>query len=133
LVALLEREPGNVSQRLAVTLKRHRALFGAGALALLASASGGLAGKGVLSIYGSEATAGRLGMPNVWHFLYVLVQHVAGIDLAVGVVPFAGAIVAAVLFLRTSRRGAPVAFASVSISVTVWLLLEVAFHAALFD
>src|SRR5262249_19791747 len=53
--------------------------------------------------------------------------------LAVGVVPFAGAIVAAVLFLRTSRRGAPVAFASVSISVTVWLLLEVAFHAALFD
>jgi hypothetical protein len=63
----------------------------------------------------------------------VLAQHLAGIDFAVGVVPFVGATVTGVAFFRNGCPRAALPFAAVATSVTAWLLLEVAFDAAVFD
>jgi hypothetical protein len=63
----------------------------------------------------------------------MLVWHVAGLDVAVGVVPFAAAIIAGVVLARRRFRGNALPFASVAVSATVWLILEVAYDAAVFD
>jgi hypothetical protein len=52
-------------------------------------------------------------------------HHLAGLDLAVGVIPFVGALVASYAFFRYGARKEVVIFAAVAISVTFWLLLEV--------
>jgi hypothetical protein len=114
-------------------LRKHRLLFGAVAAALLVAAAGGLAGVGVFSAFGRYADVGRAHLPGFGHFLDLLVRHTAGVDLAVGVVPFAAAIVATVAFARRGFRGSSLPFAVVAVSVTVWLLAEVAYDAAVFD
>src|SRR5262249_45228121 len=87
LTAALEREPRKLSRRLANAVRLHWILLGAVAGALLVAAVAGLAGQGVFSVFGRYAVVFRDGAPNFWHFAYVLAQHAAGIDLAVGVVP----------------------------------------------
>jgi hypothetical protein len=69
----------------------------------------------------------------VQHVLEVIVDHVAGLDLAVGVIPFACALLMAVVLARAGfpRRG--LVFGAVALALTAWLLLEVGFDAAAFD
>jgi hypothetical protein len=133
LVAVLERAPKKLSRRVIEAANNHRVLVGATGAALLAAAAGAAAGKDVLSIFGRYALVGRVGVPPLGHVIYVFAQHLAGVDLAVGVVPFVGAIVAAVVFLQKGRRRTVMPFAVVALSVTVWLLVEVALDAARFD
>ena len=60
-------------------------------------------------------------------------QHIAGLDWAVGVIPFAAAVLAA---WTLASRGFPrqaLVFASVAVASTFWVVLEVAFDAAAFD
>jgi hypothetical protein len=103
-----------------------------GAAGLVAGAVA-LAGNDVLTVFGNDAVVFRSGVPNVGHFLYVLVRELAGTDLLVGVVPFGGALLAAFVFVRSDRRQEHVAFAAVATAVSGWLLVEVAYYGALFD
>jgi hypothetical protein len=63
----------------------------------------------------------------------MLAWHAAGIDLAVGVVPFVAALVATVAFARRGFRGPQLPFAALAASVSAWLVAEVSYDAAVFD
>jgi len=131
LAAALE-EPARRGPRRA--LREHALYFMVVGGALLAVGVAALSGRGVFSLGGSYAAVGTRGIPNIPHFLKVLVEHAAGLEFAVGVVPFVGTLVAAYVFVRLRRRRRMyVHFAAVSVSLTIWLLLETAFQAAQFD
>jgi hypothetical protein len=61
------------------------------------------------------------------------IQHLAELDFAVGVVPFAAALLAGYALVRSGFPRRALVFASVAVASTVWLLLEVAFDAAAYD
>jgi hypothetical protein len=134
LGAVLGRDAGEgLGAALRRLVREHRLLVGAlGAVALVAAVAAS-AGHDVLSAFGRYANVGRRGFPNLGHFLDLLIRHVAGVDLAVGVVPFVAALVVALAFVRSRWKREYVPFAVVAVSVVSWLLLEVAFDAALFD
>jgi hypothetical protein len=115
------------------SLRQHWLLVGSGAFAVIAAVLRALAGGGVLSLAGRYAAVGNNGLPNPLRVLEFAVQHLAGLDLAVGVVPFAGSLVAAYAFVRYPCRRDSLAFASVAIGATSWLLLEVGFDRAIFS
>jgi hypothetical protein len=134
LAPVLDRESDETAMRSLVrALREHRLFFGAVVAVVLVAGLAGLAGRGVLSLGGSYAAVADRGLPNVGHFLKLLVEHVAGVEFAVGVVPFVGALVVAYAFARSRGRRPHIAFATVSVSLTTWLLLETAFQAAQFD
>jgi hypothetical protein len=137
LAAIVGADAGRQGVRAALirVVVQHRLFFGVVGAGLLVAGAAAFAGYDVNASTGRYAVVGTAGFPNLWHFLNLAVRHLAGIDLGLGVVPFVGALVAAFAFLRSPRRaGTPVvAFAAVAFSVTTWLLLEVAFDAALFD
>ena len=60
-------------------------------------------------------------------------QHIAGLDWAVGVIPFAAALVAGYALVRLGFPRRALVFASVAVASTFWVVLEVAFDAAAFD
>jgi Dolichyl-phosphate-mannose-protein mannosyltransferase len=102
--------------------RQHRLLIGSAAGFLVVLATG--RAFALTGIYGGAL---KDGFPNVWRVLEQIVRHLAGLDLAVGVIPFVGALVAAYAFLKYGARWEVGVFASVAVSVTVWLLLEVGF------
>ena len=65
--------------------------------------------------------------------LELFFQHLAELDFAVGVVPFAAALLAGYGLFRFGLPRRPLIFASVALATTFWILLEVAFTAAEFD
>jgi hypothetical protein len=67
------------------------------------------------------------------HVLVLSFQHFVELDLALGVVPFAGAILAGYAVARFGFPKPQLVFAAVAVSVTAWLVLEVAYDAAAFD
>ena len=125
-----DRTPANALER---AVREHWAIVGVAGAGLVGAAAAALVGRDVLALAGRYANVGHSGLPNVGHFLNLLIRHVTGIDLAVGVVPFIGSLVAAYVFIRSSRSRDAVAYAVVAACVTGWLLIEVAFDAALFD
>jgi hypothetical protein len=114
-------------------VREHWLLFGSTGALLAISGIAGLAGQGVFSISGRYAVVGRAGMPDWWRVVELTVEHLAGVDFAVGVFPFVAALVTAYVFFRAPRRHDYVPFASVAVAVTTWLLVEVAIDADLFD
>jgi hypothetical protein len=88
-----------------------------------------IAGTGALSLAGQYSQQRNLPTPPPWELLKLVGDHIAGIDLAVGVVPFAGTLVAAYLWTRARGRAGVSAFASMALSVTAVLVLLVAFTA----
>src|SRR5207253_11496738 len=60
-------------------------------------------------------------------------QHVAGLDWAVGVIPFAAALAAGYALIRFGFPRRALVFASIAVASTFWVVLEVAFDAAAFD
>ncbi len=83
-------------------------------------AAGGIAvytGSGVIGLTGMYANQKGRPAPYPWRIGRLLAEHVAGLDLSVGVIPFVGTLVAAAFWLR--RRGNPEtdAFATVAASV----------------
>jgi hypothetical protein len=131
--AVLAQNVDHRARSLLRTARDHLLLILLPAVGLVAAGAASFAGHDVLAISGRYAVVGRRGLPNVWHFLDLLARHVAGVDLAVGVVPFVAAIVTAVAFRRSGRRPEHRAFAAVAVAATAWLLVEVAFDASLFD
>ena len=113
--------------------REHLLLFGTVAALLTVAAGVGIAGRSVSSASGSYASVFQSGLPNVGTFLKDFVEHAAALEFAVGVIPFVGTLVAASIFVRASVRRRYVPFASVAVSLTVWLLAQAAFLAAQFD
>jgi hypothetical protein len=121
------------AHRLAQAVKAHRLLFGVAGGAVLAAAIRGLAGGDVSSAFGRYSNVWQVGLPDPDHVLLLALHHVAGLDLAVGVIPFAGALVAAFGFVIAGFPRRYLAFAAVGTSFTAWLIVEVAVDADLFE
>jgi hypothetical protein len=110
---------------------QHWLLFsGAGAL-LVVAAIRAVAGHGAFSLAGTYSTVGSGGFPSPWRLIELAVRHLAGLDLAVGVLPFVGALVAAYAFVRYGSPRDTLIFAAVAVASTAWLLLEVAYFAVI--
>lgn len=130
LFARLDARQARPSKPFARQLAAYRvtgALVVVGALALGAFEI--VRGKHVSSVLGAyQALAGRYSLAEIprW-FLY----HLADLDLYVGFVPFAAAIVLAVGVLRGRERSRQVrAFVAVSLGVFFWLTLLVSAYAS---
>jgi hypothetical protein len=93
--------------------------------ALLATAA--FAGTSALSLAGLYSQQRVLPRPSPWSFAKLVVDHIAGIDLALGIVPFAGTLVAAYLWTRSRKRSQVTAFAAMALSATAVLVVLVAF------
>src|SRR5262249_8168404 len=63
----------------------------------------------------------------------LFIQHLAELDFAVGVIPFAAALLAGYALLRFGLPRRQLIFPSPALATTFWILLEVAFTAAEFD
>ena len=84
-----------------------------------------ISGHAMRRVGGIYSNLGGGDVPSPWRLFEHVVQHLAGLDLAVGVIPFVGALVASYAFFRYGARKEVVIFAAVAMSVTFWLLLEV--------
>lgn len=108
--------------------RAHRLLVWSTAiLAVAAVASRVALGKGPLGAGGRYADLGRVGMPSPWRILETAVEHLAELDLAVGVIPFAAALLGVYLVARRRVGENGLVYAAVATSVSAWLLLETAF------
>jgi hypothetical protein len=127
LAALFGHEGSRESRTrsLARSLREHWLIIGSvAALALVA------VGHGLRSFGGVYSDLGEGRFPLPWRLFDLVVQHLAGLDLALGVIPFVGSLVAAHVFFRHGARNDAVAFAAVAVSVTGWFLVEVGIFAA---
>ena len=132
LVELLSPPAGGRLRSVLRELARHRLLVGvtvAGALAVLART---LVNGGALPLAGRYAVVGNV-RPSPLRVAELAVRHLAGLDLAVGVLPFAAALAAAWLFARRGLPRTAVPFAAIALACTFWVVLEVAYDAAAFD
>jgi hypothetical protein len=122
LAAILGREAFAESRiRAVVRSLRAHWLIAASMAAVGLAAVSGHAMRRLGGIY-SNLDGGHI--PPPLRLLEHVVQHLAGLDLAVGVIPFVGALVASYAFFRYGAHKEVVVFAAVAISVTLWLLLE---------
>jgi hypothetical protein len=84
-------------------------------------------GSGVLALTGRYANQRHVPAPSPWRIIDLVAQHVAGLDLTTGVIPFVGTLAAAVLWARHIGRAKTDAFAAVAASVTFFLVITTAF------
>jgi Dolichyl-phosphate-mannose-protein mannosyltransferase len=133
LVALLRRDPPRGRLReVRDAISHHRLLFGIVAAALVAVLARMAMNGGNLPLAGRYANVGTAHASPLRVF-ELAVQHLAELDFAVGVVPFAAALLAGYALVRSGLPRRALVFASVAVASTVWLLLEVAYDAAAFD
>jgi hypothetical protein len=134
LAAALERDARvGIGRRIAGALRQHPLLIGAGLAGVVVAAVAAVGGGGVLGFAGRYANVGIVDYPDPVRVLARALENLAGLDLALGAVPFAGALVAGHVFLRRRGRREAAVFASVAVSATVWLLLEVGYNSAAFE
>jgi hypothetical protein len=110
----------------------HGLLFGTTITALVAALVRTLTNGGALPLAGRYSNVGSAHASPI-RVLEIAGQHLAELDFAVGIVPFAGTLLAAYALVRMGFPRRALIFGSVALAVTVWLLLEVAFDAAAFD
>jgi hypothetical protein len=113
-------------------IARHRTLFGSCVGLVLFGVVKWAANGGALPLAGIYANVGKVHVRPL-DVVELAVQHLAELDLALGVVPFAGAILAAYVLVRRGFPAEGLAFGAVAVSVTLWLLVEVAYAAAALD
>src|SRR5207248_2781869 len=87
---------------------------------------------GNLPLAGRYANVGT-AHASAWRVVALFFQHLAELDFAVGVIPFAAALLAGYALARFGFPRNGLVFASVAVASTLWLLLEVALDAAAFD
>lgn len=133
LVAVLRRDrPQGRAHELRRAVARHRLLFGVSAAAFCAVLARWAMNGGELPLAGRYANVGT-SHASPLRVVELVVQHLAELDLAVGVVPFAAALLGGYAIVRFGFPRRAVVFASVAVASTVWLVLEVAYDAAAFD
>jgi hypothetical protein len=132
VVALLSDRNGVGAVRaVAQRLWRHRLLVAATVALVVAEAVAKLTGHSLFSATGNYSSLGSSSAQSPWTVARIAVEQLAELSLALAVVPFAGTLVAAYVFLRFGRRRRDVAvFAAVALAVTFWMLVEVADAAA---
>jgi hypothetical protein len=133
LVALLRPQPAP-SRGAAVlrALRSHWLLFGTTGAALVVGLARRAANGGNLPLAGRYANVGS-AQASPLRVFELFFQHLAGLDWAVGVIPFAAALLGGYALVHFGFPRRAVIFASVAVASTFWLLLEVAFDAAAFD
>ena len=133
LVALGRPQPGggrlHAVRRM---LSEHWALFGVVGVALIAGLVRTVMNNGNLPLAGRYARAGT-AHASAWRVVELFFQHLGELDFAVGVVPFAAALLAGYALVRSGFPRRPLIFASVAVASAFWFLLEVALDAAAFD
>jgi hypothetical protein len=113
-------------------LSGHRTFLVPVVLAAAAAIARSLSNGGRLPLAGRYANVGN-AHAGAFRVLALAVQHLAGLDFAVGIAPFAAALLGAHLLVRSRFPTRGLIFSSVAASATLFLLLEVAFDAAAFD
>ncbi len=130
LAAIVEGASSGIRprRRLRRALRDHRLLVAANAL-LVAGAVAIIAGSSLLALAGRYANQRNIPVPSPWRIADLVAQHVAGLDLGIGVIPFVGTLVAAVLWFRRRGRAETDAFAAVAVSSTAVVIVTTAFAA----
>jgi len=133
LVAVAQADPGEGRLRAIFrAISEHRLLVGAVGAALMAGLARTAVNGGNLPLAGRYANVGT-AHASAWRVVELFFQHLAELDWAVGVIPFAAALLAGLALVRFGFPRNALVFASVAVASTVWLLLEVALDAAAFD
>lgn len=135
LVALLRPPPpGERSHARSVlgAALQHRLLFGVVGAALLAVVVRRAMNGGALPLAGRYSNVGTAHASPVRVF-ELFFEHLAGLDWAVGVIPFAAALLGCYVLVRAGFPRRALVFASVAVATVFWILFEVAFDAAAFD
>jgi hypothetical protein len=114
-----ERGAGRVLSR---SWRNHQLLIGSAAAAVVVVGTG--RAFALTGIYGGVVND---SYPNPWRVTAQVFEHLGELDLAVGIIPFVGALVAAYAFVRYGARRDATVFACVALSATAWLLLEVGY------
>jgi hypothetical protein len=126
-------EPGQGRLRpVGRAVSAHRLVFASVAVALLAVLLRTVQNGGALPLAGRYSNVGS-AHANPLRVLEIAFHHLAELDLALGVVPFVGALIAAYALAHFGFPRRALIFGAVAAATTVWLLLEVAFDAAAFD
>jgi hypothetical protein len=110
----------------------HWLLFGACGVALVAVLARRAANGGGLPLAGRYSNVGT-AHASPWRVLELAIQHLAELDFAVAVIPFATALLAGYALYRFGFPRNALVFASAAVASTLWFLLEVGFDAAAFD
>lgn len=113
-------------------LVRHRLFFAVAGFGLVAVLVRTVQNGGTIPLAGRYAAVGH-ARPSAIHVLSVTLQQLAGLDLALGVVPFACALAAGYALYRAGFPSGAFMWGSVAAATTFWLLLEVGFDSAAFD
>ena len=113
-------------------LVEHRLLFGACGVAVAAVIARWAMNGGRLPLAGRYSSVGTSHASPLRVF-ELFFQHLAELDWAVGVIPFAAALLAGYALVRFRFPQRALLFASVAVATTFWMLLEVAYDAAAFD
>jgi hypothetical protein len=133
VVALFEPAAGRRRKHIvAKTIAHHRVFAGTVGAILVAAVARTAINGGALPLAGRYSSIGH-ARPNLAHVLRIFVDHVAGLDLATGVLPFACALLMAYALAQAGFQRVGLAFAAVAVSVTTCLLIEVALDAAAYD
>lgn len=133
LVALARTEPLETRLRaIRRSISEHRLLFGVVGVAFVAGLTRTAMNGGDPPLAGRYANVGH-AHASAWRVAAIFFQHLAALDFAVGVIPFAAALLAGVALVRLGFPRNALVFASVAVASMFWLLLEVAFDAAAFD
>jgi hypothetical protein len=133
LVPLAHPQPGERRARaLKRTASEHWALFGVVGLALVAGLVRTVMNGGSLPLAGRYSNVGT-AHASAWRVVALFFEHLAELDFAVGVIPFAAAVLAGYALVRSGFPRRALIFASVAVASVFWFLLEVAFDAAAFD
>jgi hypothetical protein len=101
-------------------------------VALIAGLARTIMNGGNLPLAGRYANVGT-AHASAWRVVELFFQHLAELDFAVAVIPFAAAVLAGYALVRSGFPQRPLIFASVAVASTFWFLLEVALDAAAFD
>ena len=113
-------------------LLAHRVLFGACGVSLIGFFARWATNGHHLPLAGrySNVGASHASVARVFELFF---QHLAELDWAVGVIPFAASLLAGYALVRVRFPQRDSLFASVAVATTFWMLLEAAYDAAAFD
>lgn len=111
---------------------QHRLLFPTFAAGLAAIVARMVQDGGSIPLAGRYAVVGH-ARPPLLDVAEIALQHLAALDLVVGVIPFACALAASYALARSGFPRRAFVWGAVAAATTFWLLLEVGFDAAAFD
>jgi hypothetical protein len=134
VVAMLRPPPRERGRSRAVlrAVLEHWLLFGIVGAAFLAVLVSRAVNGGALPFAGRYSNVGTAHASPLRVF-ELFFQHLGGLDWAVGVIPFACALLGCYVLVRAGFPRRALIFASVAAASVFWFLLEVAFDAAAFD